>query len=431
MVKLSTANRYFTFEAPDNLEIAPAIKAGYEALISGTGEGSNMRGWINWPQQYYASDEYVRLKKTAARIIKHFKHTIVIGIGGSYLGAKAIIDAELGTNANELRDSFRSNVHFVASLSPKEWTNITRIVGSDPFCIIYISKSGTTLEPSIALRYFYEYHKSIHKNEPKIFAITDECKGTGRALANEHNWETFIIPDDIGGRYSVFTPVGLLPIAAAGINTDILLMSAIEASKLCTSTIDNPAVQYANWRYHHYEESFCFVEFMAVNNPELRSFAEWWKQLFGESDGKNYKGIFPTSGVFSMDLHSLGQFLQQGSRGICETFFTWEDQGSIVIPESMLKDNLDYLVGHSITDVNHAAMNGSYVAHSTIGDTPNPCCRIFSSAGISSISYAMYIFEFACPIGGYAIEVNPFNQPGVEDYKKLMFENLKKKNFDF
>lgn len=426
---MSNVNNIFKFETPDKLEIAPAIKKGYETLMNGTGEGAEMRGWMNWSAEYLKSDEYARLKETAARIIKDFKHTIVIGIGGSYLGAKAIIDAYYGSNSNEI-DSipYCSKVHFVASLSPKEWHNLKKIIGYDSFCIIYISKSGTTLEPGLALRYFYELHKEIHGEEPTVFAITDKEKGTGRALADEHGWESFIIPDDIGGRYSVFTPVGLLPIAASRIDTDIILKSVAEAAELCMSTIDNPAVHYANWRYNQYNKGYS-VEFMPVNNPELRSFAEWWKQLFGESDGKNGGGLLPDSAVFSMDLHSLGQYLQDGLRGlICETFFTWDDSVQIIFPESDLNDNLDYLVGRELTEVNHAAMEGSFTAHSSVGDEPNPCCKIFCPYGIASIAYAMYIFEFACPIGGYALEVNPFNQPGVESYKLEVKQILVKNN---
>ena len=410
-------NNIFRLETPD-IEIAPAIRKGYETLINGTGAGAEMRGWMNWPAQYLKSEEYARLKETAKKIIEEFKHTIVIGIGGSYLGAKAIIDAALGTNSNELDVPWGTKIHFVASLSAKEWLNIQHIIGKDTFCIIYISKSGTTLEPGSALRYFYEVHKEVHGTEATVFAITDKERGTGRKLADKYGWESFVIPDNIGGRYSVFTPVGLLPIAAAGIDTDILLKAAAEASELCLSTIDNPAVQYANWRYNLYEEEGLLVEFMAVNNPELRSFAEWWKQLFGESDGKDEKGLFPTSGVFSMDLHSLGQYLQDGTKGLIgETFFTWDDEFKIVFPESSLEDGLDYLVGRELAEVNHAAMEGSFTAHSSIGDWPNPCCKIFCSYGIASIAYAMYIFKFACPIGGYAIGVNPFDQPGVESYK--------------
>ena len=424
---MSTVNNIFRLETPD-IEIAPAIKEGYEALINGTGAGAEMRGWMNWPAQYLKSEEYARLKETAKKIIEEFKHTIVIGIGGSYLGAKAIIDAALGTNSNELDVPWGTKIHFVASLSAKEWLNIQHIIGKDTFCIIYISKSGTTLEPGSALRYFYELHKKRHGTEPTVFAITDSKKGTGRALADEHGWESFVIPDNIGGRYSVFTPVGLLPIAVAGIDTDVLLRAAAEASELCLASIDNPAVQYANWRYHQYQSGYS-VEFMPVNNPELRSFAEWWKQLFGESEGKEGVGLFPTSGVFSMDLHSLGQYLQDGMPNlICETFFTWEDSIEIIFPESDLKDNLDYLVGRSLTEVNHAAMKGSFTAHSSIGDAPNPCCNIFCPAGIGSIAYAITIFEYACPISSYALEVNPFDQPGVESYKVEVKQILSRKS---
>ena len=413
---MSTVNNIFRLTTPD-IKLAPAIRKGYETLINGTGAGAEMRGWMTWPSEYLKSEEYVRLKETAERIKKDFKHAVVIGIGGSYLGAKAIIDAELGTNSNELNLPWATKIHFVASLSSKEWVNIRTIIGNDSFCIIYISKSGTTLEPGLALRYFYELHKKRHGTEPTVFAITDSKKGTGRVLADEHGWESFVIPDNIGGRYSVFTPVGLLPIAVAGIDTDVLLRAAAEASELCLASIDNPAVQYANWRYHQYQSGYS-VEFMPVNNPELRSFAEWWKQLFGESEGKEGVGLFPTSGVFSMDLHSLGQYLQDGMPNlICETFFTWEDSIEIIFPESDLKDNLDYLVGRSLTEVNHAAMKGSFTAHSSIGDAPNPCCNIFCPAGIGSIAYAITIFEYACPISSYALEVNPFDQPGVESYK--------------
>jgi len=413
---MSTAST-LKFFATDKPEIAPAIKAGYETLVNGTGADAHMRGWMNWAAPYLKSEEYARLKTTAADIIKNFKHAIVIGIGGSYLGAKAIIDAECGdVNAFDL--PWRTKIHFVASLSSKEWNNIEHIIGSDSFCIIYISKSGTTLEPGLALRYFYELHKNIHGKEPTVYAITDKCKGTGRALADEHGWETFVIPDNIGGRYSVFTPVGLLPIAIAGIDTDKILNAVAAADELCSSTLDNPAVDYANWRYEQYQNG-CIVEMMPVNNPELRFFAEWWKQLYGESEGKDFEGMVPDSAVFSMDLHSLGQYLQEGLREImCETFFIWNDSIKVTFPESDLKDGLDYLANRSLSEVNNAAMEGSYFAHSSIGDAPNECSKFICEAGIENLAYAMQIFEWACPIGCYALEVNPFNQPGVEAYKK-------------
>ncbi len=412
------------FETPEKLEIAPAIKKGYETLINGTGAGAEMRGWMNWSASYLKSEEYARLKETAAKIQKEFKHAVVIGIGGSYLGAKTFIDAAIG-DPNSFKAPCSTKVHFVASISASDWKNIERLIGDDSYCIIFISKSGTTLEPGLALRYFYELHKKIHGTAPTVYSVTDKSKGTGRNLTNDNGWESFIIPDNIGGRYSVFTAVGMLPVAVAGIDTDKLLNAAALADEVCYSSIDNLAVHYANNRYLKYLAGY-LVEMFAFNNPCLRSFAEWWKQLFGESEGKDGKGLIPHCFEISKDLHSLGQLIQGGLRDtFIETYYNWLNSIDIVFPESNLKDGLDYLVGHSLSEVNKAATEGSFIAHSTIGPNPNPCTKFDCPSGIEWIAFSMEIFEWACPISGYAIEVNPFDQPDVEGYKKMMMKKLK------
>ncbi len=418
---MSTSNT-LSFSAVKMPPLSEPITKAYRTLLDGTGPGSEMRGWMTWPAKYLKSEEYARLKETAKKIRENFKHVVVIGIGGSYLGAEALIKAYHGSNYNMTSET---KVHFIASMSSLEWKMLSTVLSKESFCIIYISKSGTTLEPATALRYFYDLHLEYHTTAPTVYAITDASKGTARKLANDYKWDSFIIPDDIGGRYSVFTAVGMLPVAVAGIDTDKILESAAEALKICMSSVDNIAVQYANWRYQQYLNG-CTVEFMAVNNPELAALAEWWKQLFAESEGKNYSGLFTAKGVFSMDLHSLGQYLQQGERSlICETFFTKKEHCyedgliEIVVPSSILEDNLNYLEGRNLNDLNSAAMEGSFIAHSSDkdGKIPNPCSEFKCGGTIYDVAYYMAIMEFACPISAYAIGANPFDQPGVEDYK--------------
>ena len=408
----------------DTGKVCAEIKAGFNTLYEGTGMGSNMRGWLDWPQKYLRSEEYQRLKKTADEIRDRFDHVIVIGIGGSYLGAKAIIEAAFA-NYN-LYSSTLPYIHFVASLSSKELRGIMDCIGSgQTFCIIYISKSGNTKEPAIAFRTLYEFHRENFGTEPTVYAITDAKEGTLRRLADEYEWESFVIPDDIGGRFSVFTPVGLLPIAVAGINTDEILMAAAKASE--DSSIydeNNSCIKFANFRFSMWKKGIN-VEVLAVNNPELHFFAEWYKQLYAESLGKNYKGVYPTSAVFSTDLHSVGQYIRRGSRILFEVLLTWGSRDIITIPESSLKDNLESLAGRTVNEVNAAAMQGSFIDHSE-GENGNPCCKVTIPSGIYSIAYSMQKIMTACGIEGYAMGENPFDQPDVEGYKNKMNKILSK-----
>lgn len=397
-------------------DIDAKIFSAYNTLYQGTGENNNMRDWLSWPQKFCKSVEYRKLKNVAERIRSNSEHVIVIGIGGSYLGAKAIIEAECAfyNSRKEPKIYFAGN-----DLSSEKMLMISDFIEDEDFSIVYISKSGGTIEPAIAFRFFYD--KLLKKYgkyaDCRVYAITDANKGTLHDMANSHYWESFVIPDGIGGRYSVFTPVGLLPIAIAGINTDEILLGAIEASKLCEENEFNPAIEYAQWRYTQFTENYLLVEFMAANRPDLLYFCEWWKQLFGESEGKDHKGMFPTSGVFPTDLHSLGQFLQEGTRDlICETQLIRDFSHDMEIPDVKIKDNLDALVGRTISEANNAAMEGSFVAHST-GNFSNSCSKWHIGQSLSDLAFSMQIMMTACAISAYAIDVNPFNQPGVEEHK--------------
>lgn len=400
--------------------VEPEILRAYHTLKNGTGKSSNMRGWLDWPQHFLNSEEYTDIKETATYIRKTFKHVVIIGIGGSYLGAKAIIEANF-VNYNLFKTADSPYIHFITSLSSKEWTSVMKLIGSDSYCIVYISKSGGTLEPAVANRSFYAHSSAA----PTVYAVTDANKGKLRSLADEHGWKTFVIPDSIGGRFSVFTPVGILPMAIAGIDTDEILKSAAEASKHCSDSIVNTAILLANWRYIQLTKKNLSVDLIAANVPELTFFIEWVKQLHGESEGKNFTGLFPAGAIFSEALHSLGQYLQQGKRDlICQTFITWKSDTVYTIPNSPLTDGLDKLSGITLSEINAASMEGSYTAHSNPSLNGNSCCKITISEGIGSLAYAMQIYMTACAICAYAMGVDPFDQPGVESYKTVVKEIL-------
>lgn len=419
--------RLFTSQ---NNAICPEIKQAYDTLYKGTGAGSQMRGYLTWSQEYINSEEHQRLKETAKRLRENYKHIIVIGIGGSFLGAKALIEAQY-VNYNLYKSKDLPYIHFITSLSSKEWTNVSNLIGTDPFAIIYISKSGGTLEPSTAFRNFYFVKQFIDASSGKdceIIAITDAKKGTLRNMVNQYNWESFIIPDNIGGRYSVFTPVGLLPVAIANIDTDEILKGSIEAAIICKESICNPAMFIANWQYLNNS----LVEFFAVNNPELFYLGKWDQQLYAESSGKNMRGVLPVIGKFSEDLHSIGQHLQQGPRKfIRQIFLIWEEYYQCNIPHVDLNDNLDYLVksGKTLSDINKAAMEASFTAHSVSCEdnffNPNPALKIIVPPNMKNIAALMQYLMEACSLFCYAIDVNPYDQPGVEAYKKIMHSSLK------
>lgn len=395
--------------------------SAYNTLYTGTGEGHEMTGWLDWPEKYFYSDEYQRLKKTAEEIQDNNDAVIVVGIGGSYLTPQMVIHSEYGEYYNEIAGEKRlPRLYFAGcNLSTDNLNQIIERVSDGDWSVIYISKSGGTMEPALAFRVLWEklYQKYGDRADKHVYAITDAEKGILKSMANEHGWESFVIPDNIGGRYSGLTACGLLPIAVAGIDTDALLIGAMFAMVDCTNNPDSFAGRYAEWRYSNYDKSED-VEFFAMNTPDLSYLGEWLKQLFGESEGKDLRGLFPASGVFPTDLHSLGQYLQEGKRGlIIETFIIRDFKTDFKIPQVDLKDELDKRAGKKFSQAMSAAMDGAYKAHT---DGGNVCGIIQVGNTLEDLGYLMQSMFIACSVSAYMLCVNPFDQPGVEAHKRNM-----------
>ena len=392
------------------------IIEAHEMLHNGTGEGSDFLGWVGLE---YDKDEYNRIKEVAERIRRTSDFLIVIGIGGSYLGARAVIEA--------LSNNFgKKNVLFAGNNMSSDYLNdLIDYVKDSDFSINVISKSGTTTEPAIAFSVFKDllikkYGKE--KARERIYITTDKQKGILKKEAVSEMYETFIVPDNIGGRFSVLTPVGLLPIAVAGINIDAIMLGASQAMQKYENLQDNEAYTYAAIRNILLKKGKN-VEILVNYEPKLHYFTEWWKQLFGESEGKDGKGIFPFGVDNTTDLHSLGQYIQDGQRIMFETVLNVEHPyRDLKIPAQSDKD-LDFLSSKSLNDVNHMAMEGTIIAHVN-GDVPNLMITI-DRIDEFNIGWLIYFFEKSCGLSGYLLGVNPFNQPGVEAYKKEMFRLLK------
>ncbi len=397
-------------------------KMAHDRLYSKSGEGSEMTDWIDWPLKYQESEEYKRLKETAKRIRNQNDVVIVVGIGGSYLTPKMIIQSEYGEFYNELAEENQNpKIYFVGcDLSPDRINEILELICGCEWSIIYISKSGGTMEPALVFRTFWQKLYELYGAEAdsRVYAITDAQKGILRSIANERGWKSFAIPDGIGGRYSAFTACGLLPIAVAGIDTDKLLQGAVDAMKDCSSNPNSFAGIYARWRYFNYFQGRK-VELYAVNAPEISFFSEWLKQLFGESEGKDGKGLFTTSAIFPTDLHSIGQVIQEGTRNVIfETFINREFKTSVKIPKTNLKDNLnEKCQGKEFYQAVAAAMDGAFKAHTKGG---NLCCTIKVGNTLEDMGYLMQSMFVSCAVYCYMIGVNPFNQPGVELHKTNM-----------
>ncbi|MGX7351702.1 glucose-6-phosphate isomerase [Enterococcus canis] len=413
------------------------VDAADKALREGTGPGNDFTGWIDLPENY-DKEEFARIKKAAEKIQSDSEVLVVIGIGGSYLGARAAVEF-LHHSFNNIRskeDRKAPQIFFAGnSISSTYLADLIDIIGDRDFSVNVISKSGTTTEPAIAFRVFKELLiKKYGKEEAnkRIYATTDREKGAVKTEADAEGWQTFVIPDDVGGRFTVLTPVGLLPIAASGADIDALMNGANDARKeyaATTSLKENQAYQYAALRNILYRKGK--VTEMLINyEPGMHYFSEWWKQLYGESEGKDHKGIFPAAADFSTDLHSMGQFVQDGMRNLFETVVKVEKPRhniNIPVQEDDL-DGLGYLQGKDIDYVNTKAFQGTLLAH-TDGDVPNMIVNI-PSMDEYSLGYVMYFFEIAVGISGYLNGVNPFDQPGVEAYKKNMFALLGKPGFE-
>lgn len=421
--------------SPADIEaIAPKAVKAMDTLMSKTGEGNDFLGWIDLPTNY-DKEEFDRIKKSAEYIKKNADVLIVIGIGGSYLGARAVVEAVKSYNYNLLAKD-TPQIYFIGnSISPSSLNEIVSLCDGKDVCVNVISKSGTTTEPAIAFRVFRELINSRYSKEEaakRIFCTTDANKGTLKELADKEGYETFVVPDDVGGRFSVLTAVGLLPIAVAGIDIDALMLGARNAqNELCDTDIEkNAALKYAavrNCFYNKGKKMECFVSY----EPNMTMFNEWLKQLFGESEGKDGKGLFPVSCVFSTDLHSLGQYIQEsGADKMFETVVKFNNcLNDYVIDEQEGNiDGLNFLAGEKMSVVNDKARLGTLLAH-TEGGVGNLIIEA-DKLGAEEIGYLIYFFEKACAISGYILGVNPFNQPGVESYKKNMFALLGKPGYE-
>ena len=407
------------------------VKNAEKLLMEGTGEGNDFLGWINLPTNYN-KDEFERIKLAAKKIRENSEVLVVIGIGGSYLGARATIDFLSHTFYNKVPNG--PEIYFAGnSISGTYLAHLIQVIGDRDFSVNVISKSGTTTEPAIAFRIFKEMLEKKYGVEgarERIFATTDTSKGALKKLSTEQNYETFTIPDDVGGRFSVLTPVGLLPIAAAGIDIDALMAGAREAQNDYTAPYaENDCYKYAAVRNLLLRKGKC-IELLINYEPKLHYVAEWWKQLYGESEGKDGKGLFPASVDLSTDLHSMGQYIQDGQRTLFETLIDIDEKETdVVIPfDEADLDGLNYIAGKGMNFVNEKAMLGTQLAH-VDGGVPN--IRVcMPKADAFSLGYLFYFFEKSCGISGYLLGVNPFNQPGVEAYKKNMFALLGKSGYE-
>ena len=407
-----------------------------QLLLSREGAGNDFLGWIDLPVDY-DKDEFARIKSAADRIRCDSEVLVVIGIGGSYLGARAAIEF-LGHNffncvSKDIRKS--PEIYFVGnSISSNYLAGLVDAIGDRDFSVNIISKSGTTTEPAIAFRVFKKLLEEKYGKDgaaKRIYATTDKAKGALKKLADAEGYEEFVVPDDVGGRFSVLTAVGLLPIAVSGVDIDKLMAGAAAARKRCIENDfdENDSMQYAALRNIMLRKGKA-VEILCDYEPSLHYTLEWWKQLFGESEGKDNKGLLPASVDLTTDLHSMGQFIQDGSRIMFETVLNVEKSSREVMIEAEDEDldGLNYLAGKSIDFVNKCAMNGTILAH-TDGDTPNLIVNIPSQDEFS-LGELFYFFEFACGLSGYMLGVNPFNQPGVESYKRNMFALLGKPGYE-
>ncbi len=407
-----------------------------DLLVSKTGAGNDFLGWIDLPVDYN-KEEFARIKKSAAKIQSDSEVLLVIGIGGSYLGARAAIEFLRHSFYNTVSKEIRKTpeIYFVGnSISSTYIRHLMDVIGDRDFSINMISKSGTTTEPAIAFRVFKEMcEKKYGKEEAakRIYATTDKARGSLKNLATEEGYESFVVPDDVGGRFSVLTAVGLLPIAVSGADIDKLMEGAQAGRKAALENAfeDNDSLKYAALRNILLRKGKS-IEILANYEPSVHFVSEWWKQLYGESEGKDQKGIFPASVDLTTDLHSMGQFIQDGSRNLFETVINIAtSREEIILQEEPVDlDGLNYLAGKSVDFVNKSAMNGTILAH-TDGQVPNFIINV-PEINEYYLGQLFYFFEFACGVSGYLLGVNPFNQPGVESYKKNMFALLGKPGYE-
>lgn len=411
--------------------IFPQVELAHQQLESRSGAGNDFLGWLDLPVNY-DKEEFARIKEAAKKIREDSDVLLVAGIGGSYLGARAVVEAVKGLYHNDTADGLK--IYFCGNtISPTYLNDIIKVTKGKRFSINVISKSGTTTETALAfrvLRKLLEDSVGSEEANKRIYATTDRAKGTLKQLADAQGWPTFVVPDDVGGRYSVLTAVGLLPIACAGIDIDALMKGAAdarEAYSVCSK--DNDAYRYAMTRNILYRKGKV-VETLAAFEPDFTMMNEWYKQLFGESEGKDQKGLMPTSCIFSTDLHSMGQFLQDGSRTMFETYVDVKNtrEDFYIEPLEGNFDGLNFLADQNMSVVNRKAMEGTILAHND-GGVPIGVIEV-DSLDAYNVGYLIYFFWKACAVSGYLLSVNPFDQPGVESYKKNMFALLGKPGYE-
>ena len=412
---------------------AAQLRLAHSHLQHGDGAGGEFTGWVQLPRQY-DREEFARIQAAARKIQQDSQALVVIGIGGSYLGARGVIECLCSPNYN-LKKKDTPNIYFTGNgLSSDQMAELMDLLEGVDFSVNVISKSGTTTEPAVAFRFFRKLLEERYGPEEaarRIYATTDRRKGALKALADQAGYETFVVPDDIGGRYSVLTAVGLLPIAVAGVDICRLMEGAETMMEVCAKTdmAENPAWQYAAARYELYRTGKK-IEVLAAYEPSFRFMAEWWKQLYGESEGKENKGLFPASVEFTADLHSMGQYIQQGERSLFETVvrFGASHRPQVVPLDETDGDGLNFLAGKDVDFIRTQAMDGTLLAH-VEGGVPNIILRT-GQINAFTLGELIYFFEYACGLSGYLLDVNPFDQPGVEAYKKNMFALLGKPGYE-
>ena len=433
MIRIDLSNIQAFISPTYENALSPRLHVVHEHLQKGNGLGGEFTGWVHLPTDY-DHEEFARIKKAAKKIQGDSQALVVIGIGGSYLGARGVIECLCSPNYN-LKKKNTPNIYFIGNgLSSEQLSETMELLDGVDFSVNVISKSGTTTEPAVAFRFFRRMlEEKYGKAEAakRIYATTDRTKGALKSLADENGYETFVVPDDVGGRYSVLTAVGLLPIAVAGIDINELMNGAAAMQATCAADdmASNPAWQYASARYELYRTGKR-IEILATYEPSFRFMAEWWKQLYGESEGKENKGLFPASVEFTADLHSMGQYIQQGERHIFESvvrFGASRDENPVPFDE-VNGDGLNFLAGKSMDFIATQAMDGTLLAH-VEGGVPNIIVRV-GQKNAYTLGEMIYFFEYACGLSGYLLDVNPFDQPGVEAYKKNMFALLDKPGYE-
>lgn len=433
MIKVDISNVWGDISLPDLLAVEKEVFAAHQTLTERTGAGNDYLGWLDLPVEE-PTEEIVRIRAAAQRIRESSDVFIVIGIGGSYLGPRAAIELLQGANHNIGKGKGNPQVFFAGNgLSTRAWNELVRLLEGKDFSIAIISKSGTTTEPAIAtraLRWMLERKYGTDGARKRTYAITDPCKGALRQMAEEEGWETFVIPPDVGGRYSVLTPVGLLPMAVAGIDPMDVMAGAVEAKKAYDlRSFENPVWLYAGIRNLLYRKGKA-IELFESFELGFKMFGGWWQQLFGESEGKDGKGLFPVTAEFTADLHSLGQMIQQGQRNIFETMvrFAPPEKRAVVGSDVKNLDGLNYLAGKTLDFVDEQAYLGTLAAH-VDGGVPVITMDV-GELNEKKLGELFYFLELSCGISAYMLGVNPFNQPGVEFYKRNMFQLLGKPGYE-